>query len=62
MEDRDAARGVDRVVEAMDDVAVDRVGIEVAKVLSEGLPGDGQGIAVEQPSSSIAFITTGMPP
>ena len=48
MQDRDAAGRVDRVVEPVDDVAVDRVGVEFAQVLGERLAGDGERVAVQQ--------------
>ena len=48
-EDRDAADGVDRVGQRVDDLAVGRRRVELGQVLGHRLAGDGEAVAVEEP-------------
>ena len=47
LEDREAAGGVDRPVELAQDLAVERLGVEVGEVLGHRLAGAGQHVAVQ---------------
>ncbi len=48
VEDDEMARRLDRVVEAVDDVLVLRVGLHVLEIFRDGPAGDGHAVAVEQ--------------
>ncbi len=61
-QDREPAGRVDRGRDRVENLSVRRRRVEPGKVLSHGLTGDGQGVAMQQTGVEQLRMTTGTPP